>query len=93
VVETRIAIRLTPRAGADGLDPPDENGEVRARVRAAPVEGAANEALLRLLASTLDVPRSSVRLVTGGHGRRKVVEVEGLGGDEVRRRLAGGDRH
>ena len=93
MADTRIAVRLTPRAGVDGLDPPDENGEVRARVRAAPVEGAANEALLRLLASTLDVPRSSVRLVTGGHGRRKVIEVENLDADEVRRRLAGGGRH
>jgi uncharacterized protein YggU (UPF0235/DUF167 family) len=93
VVATRIAVRLTPRAGVDSLDPPDGNGEVRARVRAAPVEGAANEALLRLLASTLDVPRSWVRLVTGGHGRRKVVEVESLDHDEVRRRLAGGGRH
>ena len=92
MADTRIAVRLTPRAGVDGLDPPDENGEVRARVRAAPVEGAANEALLRLLASTLDLPRSSVRLLTGGRSRRKVVEVASLDADEVRRRLRGGGR-
>ncbi len=89
MVATRIAIRLTPRAGVDNLDPPDENGEVRARVRAAPVEGAANEALLRLLAASLDLPRSSVRLLTGGRSRRKVVEVDSLDAGEVRRRLAG----
>ena len=89
---TRIAVRLTPRAGVDGLDPPDEHGEVRARVRAAPVEGAANEALLRLLATSLDLPRSSVRLLTGARSRRKVIEVESLDADQVRRRLGGGGR-
>ena len=92
MVVTRIAVRLTPRAGVDSLDPPDENDEVRARVRAAPVEGAANEALLRLLASSLDVPRSSVRLLTGSRSRRKVVEVESLDAGQVRRRLNGGGR-
>ncbi len=89
---TRIAVRLTPRAGVDSVDPPDEHGEVRARVRAAPVEGAANEALLRLLAASLDLPRSSVRLLTGSRGRRKVVEIDGLSADEARRRLAAGGR-
>lgn len=84
----RIAIRLTPRAGLDRLDPPGADGELRARVRAAPVDGAANEALLRLLADSLDLPRSALRLVAGAQGRRKLVEVEGLTPEEVQARLA-----
>ena len=83
----RIAVRLTPRAGVDRLEPPGPGGELRARVRAAPVEGAANEALLRLIAASLRIPRSAVRLVGGAQSRRKLVEVDGLGGDEVRARL------
>ena len=84
----RIEIRLTPRAGVDAFDRFGPDGVLRARVRAAPVEGAANDALLRLVARTLDVPRTSVRLVGGAQSRRKLVEVEGLTTDQVRAGLA-----
>ena len=46
------------------------------RVAAPPVDGAANEALVRLVASELDVPRRAVRIASGGTARRKVVAVE-----------------
>ena len=84
----RIPIRLTPRAGVDRLDPPGPDGELRARVRAAPVDGAANEALLRLLADSLDRPRSARRLVAGAQGRRKLVDADGLAQSDVQARLA-----
>ncbi len=83
----RIEIRLTPRAGVDAFDPAGPDGILRARVRAAPVEGAANEALLRLVARTLDVPRSSVHLVGSAQSRRKLVAVEGMTAEEAHRRL------
>lgn len=51
------------------------DGELRARVSAAPVEGAANESLLRLIARELDVPPSAVRVVSGAAARRKVVAI------------------
>ena len=51
------------------------DGELRARVAAAPVEGAANESLLRLIARELDVPPSAVRVVSGAGARRKVVAI------------------
>ena len=63
----RIAIHLTPRAGVDAVDAPAADGELRVRVRAAPVDGAANEALLRLVAHMLDVPRSAVRLIASSN--------------------------
>ncbi len=72
--ELRIEIRLTPRAGSDRLDGVVD-GVLRCRVAAPPVDGAANEALLRLLARELDVPPSVVRLVSGERGRRKVVAI------------------
>ena len=52
------------------------------RVQAAPVDGAANEALLRLLADALDVPRTRMALVSGASNRRKLIEVQDL--DPVR---------
>jgi len=57
------------------------------RVSAPPVEGAANEAILHLLARSLDLPRRAVTLVSGEHGRAKRVRIVGLGVDEVRARL------
>jgi uncharacterized protein YggU (UPF0235/DUF167 family) len=54
------------------------DGVLAVRVSAPPVEGAANQALLRLIAAELDVPRRDVRLVAGAGGRRKLVVVDGI---------------
>jgi uncharacterized protein (TIGR00251 family) len=51
------------------------DGELRVRIAAPPVEGAANAALLRLIARELGVAAGAVRLVTGETGRRKTVAV------------------
>ena len=56
---------------------------LRARVAAPPIEGAANQALLRLLAEELGIARRSVRLVAGAAGRQKLVVVEGVSGEDV----------
>ena len=72
--EARFRCRLTPRAERDGVDGVVD-GILRIRVAAPPVDGAANAALLRLLASVLDVPKRSVRLVSGESSRVKVVAV------------------
>ncbi len=81
----RFAVRLTPRAGVDRIDGVME-GVLRARVAAPAVDGAANAALLRLLATELDVPRSDVRLVTGATARRKVIAIDGIEPDALRAR-------
>jgi uncharacterized protein YggU (UPF0235/DUF167 family) len=59
---------------------------LRVHVAAPPVEGAANHALLRVLADELGVARRSVRLVAGAAGRTKLVVVEGLEPDDIERR-------
>jgi uncharacterized protein (TIGR00251 family) len=61
--------------------------QLRVRLTAPPVDGAANEALVRFLAERLGVPRSAVRLVSGEAGRSKVVAVDGIGMSEARARL------
>jgi uncharacterized protein YggU (UPF0235/DUF167 family) len=91
----RIAVRLTPRASRDGIagfQPGAGDGRARGdvlivRVTAPPVDGRANDSLLRLLARALDLPPSALRLVAGESARSKVVEVAGLEEAEVRRRL------
>lgn len=88
-----LAVRLTPRAGADRIDgwETDAAGRrhLKARVRAAPVDGEANAALETLLAKALGVPRSSVRVVRGASARLKQVAVDGLDDAEIEARLSG----
>lgn len=83
---TTIPIHAVPRASRDALDGVVE-GALRVRLAAAPVEGAANKALVAFLADLLDVPKRDLDLTAGEHGRRKLLRVRGLTTDEVRRRL------
>ena len=54
------------------------------RVAAAPLDGAANDALIEYFASALHLPRRAVRLVSGERGRKKRLAIDGLGADLVR---------
>jgi len=82
----RISVRVTPRGGRDAIDGWD--GDVlRVRVAAPPVEGRANEAMLRLLAKALGVAPSRVALASGAGSRVKVVEVEGMTVEQARSAL------
>jgi uncharacterized protein len=76
--EVRFAVRLTPRGGADRVDGVGDDGVLRARVAAPPVDDAANRALVRLLAAELDIAPSAVRILTGATGRRKTLAVAGV---------------
>lgn len=87
--EVRFAVRLTPRGGVDRVDGVDSEGVLQARVSAPPVGGAANTALIRLLADELGVARSVVRLVAGATGRHKLVVVEGVSPEEIAARWPG----
>ena len=60
---------------------------LKVRLAAPPVDGAANEALIRFLADRLAVPRAAVRLEAGIAGRSKVVSVTGLGVEGAARLL------
>jgi len=75
----RFAVRLTPRGGRDAIDGVADDGSLRARVAAAPVDGAANEALVRLIARELGARQTDVTIASGPTARRKVIEVGGIG--------------
>lgn len=87
----RIPVKLTPAAAADRIDGWDVDAEgrpvLKVRVRARPVDGEANEALIRLLARALGAPRSAVTLSRGGQSRLKMIEVAGLDEAEARARI------
>lgn len=80
----RITIFIQPRASRDEILWLNEEGVLRVRVKAPPVDGAANEALVQLVAKKLGVRKDSVSLVSGATARNKVIEVEGLTSDELR---------
>jgi uncharacterized protein len=85
----RFTVRLTPRGGSDRIDGVSDEGVLLARVAAPPVEGAANEALVKLIARELDVAPSSVRIVSGATGRFKQVAVSGVEPEVLARRWPG----
>ncbi len=88
----QIAVRLTPRGGRDALDGSETLADgrcvLKARVRAAPTEGEANAALIRLLAEALALPRSRLSIAGGATARLKTVAVEGESADLARRLAA-----
>ena len=89
----RLPVRLTPGAAADRIDGWDVDADgrpvLKVRVRARPVEGEANVALLKLLAKSLGVPKSAVTLDRGGQLRTKMISVAGLSSEELCARLTG----
>ena len=74
-------VRLTPKGGRDAVDgweaASDGSEHLKARVRAVPEDGKANAALIELLAKTLAVPQSNVRIASGATARLKRVEIAG----------------
>lgn len=91
---TRLAIKLTPGSSIERIDGWDVDADgrpvLKVRVRARPVEGEANAALLKLLAKTLGVAKSAVSLDRGGQSRLKMIRVEGLSDEDLRARLPQG---
>jgi uncharacterized protein len=82
-----LKVRVKPRSSRDGLAGV-QGGAVVLRVAAPPVEGSANAAVIRLLASLLDRPPSAITLLHGAKGRDKTVHVSGVDVATARARLA-----
>jgi uncharacterized protein len=86
-VSTRVRLRVSP--GANSVRVVGRHGEAwKVRVAAPPEGGRANEAVVRLLAETLSLPRDAVTLVSGHGGRDKIVQLAGLDPTQIERRLS-----
>ena len=86
-LSTRLRLRVAPGAARAGVV--GRHGDAwKVRVAAVPEDGRANEAVVRLLAETLSIPRDAVTLVSGHGGRDKIVELAGLGPAQIERRLS-----
>jgi uncharacterized protein (TIGR00251 family) len=81
-----LSVKLQPRASANEIGGP-LGAELRIKVTAPPVDAAANEALVALLARQLDCARGRVELVRGYKSRHKVVKLHGFAPAEVFQKL------
>jgi uncharacterized protein YggU (UPF0235/DUF167 family) len=87
----RVRLRVVPGARQTGIV--GRHGEGwKVRIQASPERGAANDALVSLLAGALGVRTTAVRLVAGHGARDKIVELTGLDPEDVERRLTAAQR-
>ena len=77
-----LSVKVQPRASANQIGQPLGN-ELRIKVTAPPVEAAANEALVRLMAQTFRCARNRVELVRGHTSRHKIIKIFGLSEQDV----------
>ena len=77
-----FAVRVQPRATKSGVAG-EVDGVLKIRLAAPPVEGQANEELVRLLAELFDAPRRRIAILSGQSSKNKVVSVSGVSVDEA----------
>ena len=82
-----LSVKVQPRASANEIGEP-LGSELRVKVTAPPVDAAANEALIKLLAQQLHCPRNRVDIVRGHTSRHKTVMLYGLAPEDVAAKLA-----
>ena len=75
-----IEVKVEPRSSQKGIANVMDNNVLKVKLTSPPVEGAANEQLIDLLAAELKVRRSQIRVIRGHSSKRKVVEISGVEG-------------
>jgi hypothetical protein len=81
-----LTVRVVPRSSRNQIVGM-ENGALKIKLTAPPVEGAANAALIEFIAEWLSVRKSAVTIISGDKARRKVVRVTGVTAEQVKARL------
>lgn len=82
-----IAVRITPRMAKNEIFAILDDGTIKIRLTAPPVEGKANRALIKFLAEVLDVPTGSIEIVAGQTGHDKLVSIIGIDSESVQQKL------
>ena len=81
----RIHVRVIPRSGKNLIE--WEEGGLKVHVTAPPVDGAANEALVALLAQCLGLHKRDRQIVQGTTGRHKIVEITGMTAEAIEKKI------
>jgi uncharacterized protein len=83
----RVSVRVIPRSSKNSIT--WEEGVLKVRLTAPPVDGAANEALIALLAHRLGLPKRDIAIVQGAKGRQKTIEIMGMTAEAVEQKIRG----
>jgi uncharacterized protein len=73
-----IEVKVEPRTSQKGITGVMDNNVLKVKLTSPPVDGAANEQLIGIIAEELKVKRSQVRVIRGQSSKRKVVEISGV---------------
>jgi uncharacterized protein (TIGR00251 family) len=82
-----IAVRVTPRMAKNQVYAIMDDGTIKVRLTAPPVEGKANKALIRFLAEILEIPLSAIEIVAGQTGHDKLVTIYNMSSEDVQQKL------
>lgn len=82
-----ITVRVTPRTVRNEIHEILDDGTVKIRLTAPPVEGKANKELIKFLSSVLDVPPSAIEILAGQTGHDKLVSVLGISSEEMQQKI------
>ena len=82
-----ISVRVIPRSSKNSLA--WEQGRLKVRLTSPPIDGAANEALVALLAEQLALPKRHITIVRGASSRQKTVEITGVTLEDIEQKLNG----
>lgn len=80
-------MRITPRASRNEIHEILDDGTVKIRITAPPVDGQANKAIIDFLSDVLNVPKSKLEIVAGQTGKDKIIAVEGMNSKEVQAKV------
>lgn len=84
---TTLRIRATPRAKKSEISEILEDGTIKVRLTAPPVEGKANKALVEFLSQILGISSAQIKIISGKTGRNKLVRIDGIDGETARTRI------
>ena len=73
----KLALKVTPRARTEGIEGLNAAGELVVKVRTAPEDGKANEAVIALIAKAFAIPKSKLEITRGSTGRHKIIAYHG----------------
>jgi uncharacterized protein len=82
-----LAVRVTPRASKNEIVDILSDGTVKVHLTAPPIEGKANEALLKFLAKVLEIPVRQLEIVAGANGRDKLISVIDMDARTVHKKI------
>jgi len=87
ITGSAITVRVSPRASRNEISEILEDGTIKIRLTAAPVDGQANSALIKLLADVLDIAPSQIEIVAGQSGKDKLITIVGLEAQTVTQKI------